>query len=152
MVNTMCKGALMSLLEKLAIMINSPTETEIILKEECMPKCTRYRYFSLAQSGSTPENFLLQDNKSCMLLEKNWPFSPRKGSKHINVCCKIKNKEVKPVFCPTMKMLADYQSKPTQEKLFTDQRNTIMGVRPEDFNRYKRVYIEVLKCNKLSVD
>ena len=152
MVSTMCKGALMSLLEKLAIVINSPTETEIILKGECMPKCMRYRYFGLVQSESTLENFLLQDNNSCMLLEKNWPFSPRKGSKHINVCYKIKNKEVKLVFCPTMKILAGYQSKPTEEKLFTDHRNIIMGVRPEDFDRYKRVYVEVLKCNGLSVD
>ena len=47
----------------------------------------------------------MQDNKSAIILQKNWPFSTGKGSKHINVryyyvVDKIKNKEVKMIYCP----------------------------------------------------
>ena len=51
-------------------------------------------------------------------------------------------------------MLADYQSKPVQGKLFYvyDHRNTIMGISPEDFDCYKRMYIEVLKHYELYDD
>ena len=96
----------------------------------------------------------MQDNKSCILLHKNWPFSTRKGSKHINVhyffvVMKIKNKEVRVIFCPTEQMVADYQSKPLQGILFVDHRNKIMGVQPEDFNWYKRMYIKVHKHYEL---
>ena len=84
----------------------------------------------------------MQDNKSAILLQKNYPYSSGSGSKHIHVryyfvVDKIKNKEVKIVFCPTTEMLRDYSSKPQQGALFTSMRNTIMGVKEEDFNIYK---------------
>ena len=36
-------------------------------------------------------------------------------------------------------------SKPLQGMLFYRHRNTIMGIRVEDFAKYKELYIEVLK-------
>ena len=76
----------------------------------------------------------MQDNQSCILLQKNYPYSNGKGSKHIDVqyffvVDKIKNEEVKIVYCPTEKMIADFSSKPTQRKLFEFQRNTIQGIK-----------------------
>ena len=65
---------------------------------------------------------------------------------------KIKNKEVKLVFFSTDKMVADYQSKPLQGMLFVDHRNMIMGINPEDFDRYKRMYVKVLMHYELYAD
>ena len=92
----------------------------------------------------------MQDNKSAILLQKNWPFSTGKGSKHINiryffVVDKIKNKEVKIIYCPTEEMIADFNTKPLQGKLFFYFRDKIMGIRKEDFGRYKAKYIELLQ-------
>ena len=65
--------------------------------------------------------------------------------KYYFVTDKIKNKEVKVVYCPTDELVADYNSKPLQGKLFYRHRNAIMGVREQDFAKYKELYIEVLK-------
>ena len=96
----------------------------------------------------------MQDNKSAILLQKNWPFSTGKGSQHINVryffvVDKIKNKEVKIVYCPTEKMIADYNTKPLQGKLFYYFRNKIMGIKLEDFTKYKDNCVEILKQYEL---
>jgi hypothetical protein len=92
----------------------------------------------------------MQDNKSAILLQKNWPFSTGKGSKHINiryffVVDKIKNKEVKIIYCPTEEMIADFNTKPLQGKLFFYFRDKIMGINKEHFARYKAKYVESLK-------
>ena len=157
MVSTMGKGAMMSVSKKLGLVTRSSTETEVVSTGERMPKCTWLRYFRIAQGDRAKEDILMQDNEVCIILHKNWPFSTGKGSQHINVryffvVDKIKNKEVKVIFCPTDKMVADYQSKPLQGVLFVTHRNTIMGVRPEDFDRYKRMYVEVLKHYELYDD
>ena len=65
---------------------------------------------------------------------------------------KIQSKELKIVYCPTDAMVADYNSKPLQGKLFYDHRNTIMGIRIEDSDRYKKMYAQVLKQYDLQQD
>ena len=40
----------------------------------------------LAQGEEMSDDVLMQDNKSSILLQKNYPFSVRKVSKHIHVC------------------------------------------------------------------
>ena len=65
---------------------------------------------------------------------------------------KIKNEEVKIVYCPTEKMIADFSSKPTQRKLFEFQRNTIQGIKVENFRLYKEWYKKVLQQYKLFDD
>ena len=97
----------------------SSTETEIVSTGEWFPKCTWFRYFWLAQGDHVKEDILMQDNDSGILVQKNYPYSTRKGSKHIHiryffVVDKVKNKEVKIIYCPTNKMWADFSSKPTQ--------------------------------------
>ena len=82
----------------------------------------------------------MQDNKSAILLQQNWPYSSRKGSNHINVryffvVDKSRNKEVKSIYCPSESMIADYNTKPLQEALFYFFRNKVMGVRTEDFEK-----------------
>ena len=122
-----------------------------------MPKCTWFRYFRLAQGDSPEEDVLMQDNKSAILLQKNWPYSTRKGSKHIHVryffvVDKIRNKEVKIIYCPTELMIADFNTKPLQGALIYFFRNKIMGIKPEDFEKYKDNYVEILKQYNLYFD
>ena len=52
---------------------------------------------------------LAQDNDSAIVIHKYYPYSTRKGTKHIYVryffvVDKIRNKEVKVTHCPTEKM------------------------------------------------
>ena len=65
---------------------------------------------------------------------------------------KIKNKKVKIVYCPTKELIADYNTKPLQGSLFYYYRNKVMGIRTEDFKKYKNNYIEILKQYKLYSD
>lgn len=87
------------------------------------------------------------------MLKKNWLLLTGKGSNHINVYYlfvvdKIKKKEVKLVFCPTKKILANYQSKQVHGRLFYDHRNTILGIQPKGFDCHKRMYIKVLQLKQ----
>ena len=140
---TMGTGAMMNVSKKLGLVTNSLTETEVVATGERFPKCTWFRCFRIAHGEDDPkEDILLQDNKSCILLQKNYPYSIKKGSKHAHVRCffvvdKLDKKEVKIMHCPTENMIADYSSKPTQGSLFEFQRNAILGVRKEDFILHK---------------
>lgn len=92
----------------------------------------------------------MQDNKSAILLQKNYPYSIKSGSKHINVSYhfatdQIRQKELNVLYCPTKDIIADYNSKPTQGVLFIFQRNTILGIKFNKFNAYKQQYAAVLK-------
>ena len=92
----------------------------------------------------------MQDNHSAIILQKNYPYSICKGTKHIYiryyfVVDKINNKEVKVIYYPTEKMQTDFSSKPTQGLLFKQQRNIVMGLKEEDFQMYKAWYKRVIK-------
>lgn len=90
------------------------------------------------------------NNKKAILLQKNWPFSTGKGSKHINVryffvVDKIKNKEVRIIHCPTEEMIADFNTKPLQGMMFNYFWNKIMGgIKPDKYDSYMKAYQEVL--------
>ena len=151
---TLGKGAMINVSKKVSLNTLSSTETEVVSTGERLPKCIWFRYFRIWQGDEPVEDVLMQDNKSAMILQRNWPFSTRKGSQHINIkyffaTDKIKSKEIKMVHCPTERMIADYNSKPLQGKLFYDNRNMIMGINTDHFERYKDRYAEVLKAYDL---
>ena len=73
MFTTMGRGAILNIAKKLGLVTASSTETEIVSIGERMPKCTWFHYFCLAQGDNPEENVLIQDNKSAILLQKNWP-------------------------------------------------------------------------------
>ncbi len=82
---TMDTGAMINASKKLGINAVSSTETEIVSTGERFRKCTWIRYFRGAQGSSIKEDILMQDNQCCILLQKNYPYSNGKGSKHIHV-------------------------------------------------------------------
>ena len=151
---TMGKGAMINISKKIGLVTNSSTETEIVSTGERMPKCTWFRYFRIEQGEPIVEDLLMQDNKSTMLLQKNGLFSVGKGSKHIHiryffVTDKIEKKELKLIYCPTEKMIADFSTKPLQGSKFIEFRDQMQGIRAEDYDDYKRQYIAVLKAYDL---
>ena len=76
---TQGKGAMINVAKKLKINTASSTETEVVSAGERMPKCTWFRYFRIAQGEPIKEDILLQDNKSAILLQKNYPYSTGKA-------------------------------------------------------------------------
>ena len=81
----MGKGALINMVKKIGLVTSSSTETEIVSTSERINKCTWFRYLREAQGERVREDLLMQDNKSCILLQKSYPFSVKKGSNHIHV-------------------------------------------------------------------
>ena len=85
-----------------------------------------------AQGFEVTDNFLYQDNKKTMLLELNGRASSSKRTKHINiqyyyVADRVPKGDVRVVWCPTDRMIADYLTKPLQGKAFVHFRNLLMG-------------------------
>ena len=77
-----------------------------------------------------------QDNRSCMLLEKNGKASSSKRTKHIDarhffVADWIQSEELKVVCCPTDEMVADFFTKPSQGHKFKKFRNMIMNIQDD---------------------
>ena len=76
-----------------------------------------------AQGLEVRDSILFQDNKSAMLLETNGCASSSKRTKHINiryyyVADRVAKGDLRVVWCPTEKMIADFLTKPLQGKAF----------------------------------
>ena len=85
-----------------------------------------------AQGFEVKNNILYQDNKSAMLLEQNGQASSSKRTKHINiwyyyVADRVPKGDVRVVWCPTDRMIANYLTKPLQGKVFVHFSNLLMG-------------------------
>ena len=147
---TQGKGAMIIFSKKLGLVTNSSTETEIVTTGKRLPKCTWFRHFRIEHGEPVREYVLMQDNKNCMLLQKNGQFSVGKGSKHIHIryffaTYKFDKWELKLIYCPTGKMIADFCTKPLQGAIVVEFRNKMQGIQVEDFRKYKRHYVEILK-------
>ena len=58
---------------------------------------------------------------------------------------RIKDKEIKIIYCPTKEILADFFTKLLQGVLFIQLRNAILGLRQEDMPAYRAQYAEYIK-------
>ena len=90
-------------------------------------------------------------------MQKNYPYSAGKGSQHIHVryyfaAHKAKSKELRAARCPAGKLAAGCSSKPLQGMLLTTRRNTLLGIREEDYSLCKEMHAEVLKRCDLFVN
>jgi len=111
----------------------SSTESELVGVHEMMPSILWTRNFLNSQGYTVNDYILYQDNKSAILLEKNGRLSSSKQTKHIDVryffvSDRIKRGEVKPVWCKTDEMIADFMTKPLQGKSFIKFRDIVMGM------------------------
>ena len=94
-----------------------------------------------------------------ILLERNGKASSGKGTRHINIRYffipdQVNMKEVAIEWCPTMKMVADFMTKPLQRSHVRNLRNYIMGnvrnVKPNNDATKTAVSRTSSKCNKRS--
>jgi hypothetical protein len=119
----------------------------------------------MAQGYGVTQNFLLQDNKSSMLLEKNGKASSGKCTQHISIqyffiTDRVNMKEVEIEWCPTKEMVADLMTKPLQGSHFRRLHNLIMitasikkAKNPSKskstvIKRYNSVKVRLLEGNK----
>ena len=98
-----------------------------------------------AQGYLVEDVYVYQDNQSAILLENNGARSIGKGSRHIRIkyffiTDKVKNNEMKIIYCPTKQMVANFFTKPLQGVLYFTHRNTILGIREEDMPLYMKAY------------
>ena len=98
-------------------MTSSSTEAELVGVADCMTKILRCRHFMEAQGCAVEDMYVYQDNQSAILLETNGHASVRKGTRHVKikyffVADKVKNNELKIVYCPTKEMISDFFTKP----------------------------------------
>ena len=114
---TQRKGAMINVSKTLGLMNNSSTETEIVATGVRLPKCTWFCCFRIEQGEPVKGDVLIQDNKSCMSLQKNGQFSVGKGSKHIHI----------------RYFIADFSTKSLHGATFVEFCNKIQGIQVEDF-------------------
>ena len=130
---TMGRGFPLAKSTKHKLNTRSSTESEIVAVDDLIPQILWARLFMRAQGFEVSDNILYQDNKSAMLLEQNGRASSSKRTKHINiryyyVADRVAKGDLRIVWCPTDKMIADFLTKPLQGKAFVEFRNLLMGV------------------------
>lgn len=89
--------------------------------------------------------YVYQDIQSAILLENNGMKSVGKNSRHIRikyffVTDRVKDKELKIIYCLTKKMVTDFFTKPLQGVLSITHRNTLLGISLDDMHPYRKQY------------
>ncbi len=129
---TMGRGFPLDKLTKHELNTHSSTESEIVAVDDLIPQILWMRLFMKAQGFVVRDNILYQDNKSAMLLETNGRSLSSKRTRHIEihyyyVADQIAKGDLRVVWCPTDKMIADFQTKPLQGKAFVKLQDLLMG-------------------------
>ena len=112
-----------------------------------MPKILWCQYFMVAQDYTVEDVYVYQDNQSAIILEENGSLSIGKASRHVKIkyffiTDKVKNKELRIIYCPTKQMIADFFTKPLQGGLYFTHRNAILGIQECDMPLYIKAYKE----------
>ena len=82
---TLGKGTICNASTKQKLSASSSAESESVDSNDAVPQLLWTNYFLEAQGWSTQDTIVGQDNKSCMLLEKNGEASLSKRTKHVNI-------------------------------------------------------------------
>jgi hypothetical protein len=110
----------------------SSTETELIAVDDILPTVQWAKSF-MAEQGYELETEIREDNCSTMLLMRNGSLSSGKRTKHLDVRYfyvkdLIDKGVIKLSHCMSDSIIADYFTKPTQEKRFLVLRNLILNL------------------------
>ena len=106
----------------------------MIAADDQLPYILLTNHFLNWQGYNAKYTILYQDNNSAILLKKNGNKSSSKRKKHIAIryyliTDRVKADELNIDFCPTGDMVADYFTKPMQEKKFYQFRKEIMNLK-----------------------
>ncbi len=118
---TMGRGFSLDKLTKHKLNTHSSTESEIFAVDDLIPQILWTRLFMKAQWYVVRDNILYQENQSAMLLETNGRSSSSKRTRNIKiryyyVANQIAKGDLRVVWCPMDKMIADFLTKPLQGK------------------------------------
>jgi hypothetical protein len=111
---------------------HSSTESEIVAVDDSIPQILWVHLFLKAQGLAVSDNILYQDNKSAMLLETNGQALSSKHTGHIEiwyyyVANQIEKGDLRDIWCPTDKNIADFLTKPLRGKAFVKFWDLLMG-------------------------
>jgi hypothetical protein len=129
---TMGRGFPLDKSNKHKLNTRSSMESEIVAFDDLIPQILWTHLFMKAQGFVVRDNILYQDNKSAMLLETNGRSSSSKRTRHIKiryyyVADQIAKGDLRVVWCPTDKVIADFLTKPLQGKAFVEFWDLLMG-------------------------
>jgi hypothetical protein len=129
---TLGTGAPISMSRKQKLNTRSSTEAELVAVDDAINIVLWTRLFLEAQGYKVKTNYLYQDNKSAILLEKNGKKSSSKRTRAINiryffVTDQSEKGNVEVEYCPTGEMVADFMTKPLQGPAFEKFKALIMG-------------------------
>ncbi len=107
-------------------------ESEIVAVDDLIPQILWAHLVMKAQGFAVSDNILYQDNKNAMLLETNGQALSSKRTRHIEiwyyyVADQVAKGDLRVVWCPTDKMIADFLTKPVQGEAFVKFWDLLMG-------------------------
>ena len=144
------KGEIYCASAKQKFVTSSSTEAELVGVSDSLPKILWCRHFMESQGYIVEDVYVYQDNQSTILLENNGIKSVGKGTMHVKikyffVTDKIKDKELRVIWCPTDMMVADFYTKHLQGELFVEHRNAILGIKQDGLPLYLKEYEKFMK-------
>jgi Reverse transcriptase (RNA-dependent DNA polymerase) len=112
--------------------MRSSTHAEMVGVSDYLPTTIWVTHFMTAQGYPPKTNFLEQDNESAIKLEVNGRTSAGAKSRHLNIRYfwikeNLEDFHIHVRHCRTLKMLADFFTKPLQGALFRIFRDIILG-------------------------
>jgi hypothetical protein len=112
--------------------MRSSTHAEMVGVSDYLPTTIWVTHFMTAQGYPPKTNFLEQDNESAIKLEVNGRVSAGAKSRHLDIRFfwikeNLEDLHIKVRHCRTLKMLADFFTKPLQGSLFRLFRDIILG-------------------------
>ena len=117
----------------------SSTEAELVGVSEYLPYHIWLINFLKHQGYDVKEKLLFQDDESTIRMEVNGRNSCTGNSRHVDIRFffvhdRVKSGDIKVVYCPTDKMVADFFKKPLQGSIFMKFRNSVMGHNEHDLS------------------
>ena len=109
----------------------------------------------ISQDYNVEDIYGYQDNQSTILLENNGMTFVGKSSRHIRIVHlfiteRVKDKELKIIYCPTKDMVADVFTKPLQGVLFITHRNIVLELSQDDIPLYHKQYEVYITQRKIA--
>jgi hypothetical protein len=128
---TLGRGAVLAKSVKQKRVAKSSTEAELYSQTDSVGPSSQVLHFLNDQGYDIDSTVLYQDNQAAMKLALNGR-SNSDNTRHIKIRYffikqYLDSGEIKIIYCPTDKMLADALTKPLQGQLFTSMRDRLLG-------------------------
>ena len=125
----------MNMSRKQRMNTRSTTESEVVGVSDNLPKTIWLMRFLEAQGYKLNLSIMYQDNEAAIKMERNGKKSSSRRARHFdirfsNAKDKLQEHNIKVVYCPREKMVAEFFTMPLQAAQFCRLRRIIMGMDP----------------------